>query len=125
MTTQYNINAFVHGVNGFGLQFSDTVYSATLPASTDKTLTVPGASALGTVNASVTPKYIAIFSYQDGRKVYVALNQTAEIPGGGDFAATTSELNPNAKLVKAGDVIHMYTPTADTDVSVAFYAIQE
>lgn len=125
MATQYNVNKYVQGVNGFGLLFCDTIYTSTLSASTEATVTVPGKSAMGAVNASTTPKYIAVFSYEAAKNVYVALNTTAAVPAGATLAASASELNPSAKLVKAGDVIHVITADASTDISIAFYAIQE
>jgi hypothetical protein len=54
MTTQYNINADTRGVNGFGLPFCDTVYSAKLAATTNTTLIVPGTLSLGMAPASQT-----------------------------------------------------------------------
>ena len=122
MTTQYNVYKYVQGVNGYGLPFCDTIYSATLDASTDTTVTVPGASSMFEPAAGV-PKYMAVFAYTADEDVFVAVNQTAAVPAGASFAATGSEQNPKAKYVKAGDVIHVYTAASDVNVSIAFYAL--
>jgi hypothetical protein len=120
MTTQYNIDKFSRGVNGFGLPFCDTIYSVTLGANTDKSVTIPGASADFSISV---PKYMAVISYSPAAKVYVAVNQTAEVPVGSSFAVTASELNPPAKYVKAGDVIHVIS-AATADVTIAIYAFE-
>ena len=123
MTTQYNINDLVKGVNGFGLQFCKNNYTTTLGAATEATLVVPDFTSIGTIHNN-TAKLIAVFGIEAAKKVWVALNATAAVPVGGTLASSTSELNPTAKSVKAGDVIHMISAGA-ADVSVSFYAIQE
>lgn len=104
-------------VNDFGLPFSTTRYSANLAATTDTSLTVPG----------VAPRYKAVITVESGGDVWMALNGTAAVPAGGSFAATTSELitgsNYKCREVRKGDVIHFYTATADTTVSVVFYTL--
>lgn len=122
MTTPYNISSITKGVNGFGLPFSDTVYSVTLSANTEVTIAVPGSGALGSLGVD---KFIAVFTYELGGTVWVALNQTAEVPAGPTFVKTTSELNPSAKYVKGGDVIHVICGSTGVDVCIAFYAVQE
>ncbi len=115
MTTPYNISSITKGVNGFGLPFCDQIYSVTLSAATEATVTVPGTGAMGSLGVD---KFIAVFSYETNIGVWVSVNATAAVPAGATLAAT-------AKYVKAGDVIHVITATAATDMSVAFYAIQE
>ncbi len=122
MTTQYNIPEVANGINGFGTLFCDTIYSVTLGAATEATVTVPGNGAMGSTGID---RYIAVFSYETNIGVWVSVNATATVPAGATFVATRSALNPSAKQVKAGDIIHMITATASTDVSVEFYAIQE
>ena len=125
MTTLYNISSTINGVNGFGSPFSDTIYTATLAAATATALTVPSKAAIGMGSAtSVKNTYLAVFSYAPAAKVWVANNGTAAVPGGAAFAASTSELNPPSKKVKAGDVLS-FICTAGADVSVAFYSTQE
>lgn len=101
-------------VNDFGFRFSQ-LFSASLAATTDTTLTIPG-------NQS---RYKALIKVKNN--TWVALNATAAVPAGGTFAATNSELVLAAtelcREVKAGDVLHFFTATASTDVSVALYAL--
>lgn len=122
--TQYNIYQYIKGINGFGLSFSNTAFSASLAASTDTTLTVPAGSAVGAPEATAVNKYIAVFTYTTN-DVWVAANATAAVPAGAAFAATASELVPQGKYVRAGDVLHFISATAGAEVSVSFYAIQE
>lgn len=104
-------------VDDFGLRFGLN-YTASLAATTDTTLTVPG----------VAPRYKVLIKCETGSQVWVALNGTAAVPAGGSFAASTSELLTNAtpicREVKAGDVLHFYTATASTDVGVTFFGLQ-
>lgn len=93
------------------LPFSDDKYSAALATSTATALTVPIAH----------PKYVAIFTYEAGATVWVANNATAAVPAGASFATTTSELNPVAREVKAGDVLSFTTSDASAVVGVTFY----
>ena len=124
MTTQYNVNKGVYGTNGFGSPFCDTIYSVTLSASTDTTVTVPSISGLGNINATNKPQYIAVFSYKAATDTFVAVNATAAVPVGNTFAATTSELNPPCKKCQAGDVIH-FISAGTPDITVAFYYVPE
>lgn len=122
MPTPYNINSFAHGVNGFAAPFCKEIFTATLAAATDTSLTVPSTSAMGMFPSTSEAKILAVFSYEAAKKVYVAVNATAAVPVGAAFAASTSELLPPAKVVHAGDVIH-FICSAVADVSVAFYQI--
>jgi hypothetical protein len=128
MTTNFNVDVTKRGVNGFGLQFCDTVFSATLGVGADTALAVPLTAAMGAPTATSFNKFMAIMSVDGTGNVYVALNAVATVPAGAAFAATTAELIPRnsyfAKMVKAGDVIHFVSPAASS-VTVAFYAIQE
>ena len=103
-------------VDDFGLSVTDLKYSAALAATTDTTLTIPGKA----------PRYKAVIKV-DANLVWVALNATAAVPAGTSFALTTSELisdnNTLCREVKAGDVLHFYTATATTNVSVVLYAV--
>lgn len=106
-------------VDDFGLNFPTLKYSATLAITTDTTLTVPG-------NAQF---YKAVMTCETAGYVWVALNAAAAAPGGGSFAATTSELitagQRLCRHVKAGDVLHFFSGTATTDMSVVLYAVNE
>jgi hypothetical protein len=104
-------------ITDFGLRFSNLKYSATLAITTDTSLTVPGTA----------PRYKAVIKCMPAGQVWVALNATAAAPGGSTFAATTSELltedYPLCREVVAGDVIHFFSSTATTNVSVSFFAL--
>lgn len=124
MATQYNIYSYIKGINGFGLPFCDTVYTATLAANTAATITVPGAAAIG-ATGTTTNKYIAVFSYgSGGYPVWVSANGTAAEPAGATFVLSNSELRPDGKYVYAGQILSIICDAA-IDVSVAFYAVQE
>ncbi len=111
--TLFNMTRDINGYNGFGLPFSINKVSAELAQDDDTTATVP----------SYADHYIAIMSYQPGASVWVAKNETAERPGGATFDDTTSELNPVARYVAAGDVLHFLTGDTTALVSVIFYAL--
>lgn len=111
--TKFSLVRDINGYNGFGLQFTINKYSANLATSTDTTLTVP----------SYSSQYLAIFSFQNGSSVWVANNATAAVPVGATFAAVSSELNPTARLVNAGDVLHFITADASALVGVTLYAL--
>lgn len=80
------------------LPFSDTTASYALAATTELTYTVPGTNG---------QKYRAEFSYQEDSEVWVALNETAQIPTPATMHSDRrSVLNPKVCYVSAGDVIH-------------------
>ena len=122
----YNVNSIAKGVNGFGRKppASGYSYTITLAGNTVKTLTVPSSSAMGNINSSSISTFIALFSYKPATEFWVAINGTAAVPAGGDFAANTSELLPSAYIVKAADVIQVIS-VAGGDMSVSFYAIPD
>lgn len=123
MSTKFALSRDVNGYNGFGLPFSDTKYSATIAASTDTTLTIGGDASMGSIANNVN-KYIAIFNYETGSQVWVAKGATAAVPAGASFASTDSEMNPSAREVSDGDVLHFFTPdTGGASVSVIVYAL--
>lgn len=121
MTTAYNIDNFVKGVNGFGLPFCTQIASVTLQAGLEATVAVPLTAGPGLPTAGVKNKFLAVFSYT-ALSVWVSVNATAAVPAGVNFAATTSELCPPAKFCMAGDTIHVIS-AGTPGVSVAFYAL--
>lgn len=123
MTTKFNMSRDINGFNGFGLTFTDTAYSATLATTTDTTLTVPSAISIGQQGYATTAQTLAVFSYDPGTSVWVAANATASVPAGASFAATSSELNPAARLLTGGDILHFYTAGTGVNVSVTFYSV--
>jgi hypothetical protein len=126
MTTQYKLQKDVAGYNGFGLQFSDLKYSASLSASTDTTVTVPSSGSIGAPLNQVN-KFLAIIQVESDLSVWLAINATAAVPVGSTFALTTSDLIIGGEYyaveVKAADVMHFFAPTAGTDILVKFYAL--
>lgn len=123
MATKFALTRDINGFNGFGIKFSDTNYSVTLATGTDTTLTVPKVSAPGgaTYAAGAQPVLVALFEYDPGTSVWVALNATAATPAGSSFAATNSQMNPSARQVQGGDVIHFISAGTGVNVSVCFY----
>lgn len=118
MSTKYNvirdINGAVTGINGFGLQPSLDIQNGLLAATVVQSITVPDNYA----------KWIAIFSYQSGKNVWVDVSTTAAVPVGA-FASATSLLNPPALQVNAGDSISLITnDVGGALVSVQFQVIQ-
>ena len=110
----------VRDINGYvtyGIPFSENRFSGLLAQDTEQTLTVP---------SSPFPDYkklLAIFIFEPGSLVWVALNDDAEAPSG-SVSATTSEGNPAAREVQGGDVLHFITNDTSAEFGVTFYAIQ-
>ncbi len=67
--------------------------------------------------------YQAVFSFETGTDVWVAVNDTAEVPSG-SFAATSSQQNPAVRVVNRGDVISLITSNTTATVGVSFYGIE-
>lgn len=126
MTTQYKLQKDVAGYNGFGLQFSDQKFTASLALTTDTTLTVPSSGSIGAPLNSVN-KFLAVIQVEANASVWCALNTAAAVPAGSTFAASDSDLiigsEYYAREVKAGDVLHFLAPVAGTDICVMFYAL--
>jgi hypothetical protein len=126
MTTQFRDFTVTQCANDFGQQFTDQIYTATLAATTDTVLTIPGTSLMGNLPSTQNNKFMAVVRITQGLQCWMALNATAAVPAGAAFAASTSELisqYPIGKFVKAGDVLHFFAPAANTSVSVALYAV--
>ncbi len=126
MATQYKLQKDVAGYNGFGLQFCDQKFSASLAVTTDTVLTVPSNAAIGQALNAVT-KWLAVIQVEANLSVWFALNATAAAPAGNTFASTTSDLIVGSEYygveVKSGDIMHFLAPTAGTDILVKFYAL--
>jgi hypothetical protein len=103
----------INGFNTFGLAFSSQKKDTVLATTVEQTVTVPATNVKG---------YLAIFSYEPGAKVWVALNATATLPGAA-FADTDSELNPTAREVPASSVLHFITNDTTAEVGVSFYEL--
>lgn len=102
-------------VNDFGSRFSNLQLSASLAASTDTPVTIPG-------NAG---RYKALIKVKN--ETWVAINAIAAAPAGASFAVTNSELIEAGmticREVKAGDVLHFFSATAATSVGISLFAV--
>jgi len=130
MTTLFRTQQEVKAINDFGQQYSDQIYNATLAAATNTPLTVPGGGSMGAISSyggsNDKNKVMAVIRVTGN--VWVAVNQTADVPAGSSFAQDTSELVTNtldkAYFVNVGDVLNFFAPGVTTpSVSVAFYAL--
>lgn len=110
--TPLNFKKDTNGFNSYAPSFTNLNYSVTLAANTAQSLTVPETNAY----------FVAIFQVTPGASVWVANGVTAEVPGG-TFSQTSSQLNPGARYVKAGDVLSFITSTTTAAVGVSFYAV--
>ena len=88
----------------------------------EQTLSVPDLVTGSYPKTFATPRFLAIFSYEPGASVWVALNATATTAGAA-FATTDSELNPSARVVDSSDVLHFITADATAILGVSFYAL--
>jgi hypothetical protein len=114
MSLKLNFGRDVQGFNAFAPQFADVKFSATLASSGNASVTVPKSF----------ENWIVSFSYTPGSNIWVANNASAAAPAGATFAATSSELNPGSRVVKAGDVINLLNNGANpSDVGVLLYAV--
>lgn len=124
--TTYQMDKSKQGVNGFGLVCCDNIYSATLTADTDTTVTVPLVSGMGAVGQTIN-KFYALISSTPSIDTYYCINATAAKPAGTTFASVTSALVSRgavARLVKTGDTLH-FISHGTPNVTVEFYSVQE
>lgn len=112
MPTQLLLVRDQAGENTFGIKPPDTIKNTTLSAGVEQNFTVP-------TTANV---WLAVFSPEKGSDVFVAVNDTAALPGS-SFADSTSFQNPGSWQVNSGNTISMITNDTTVFVSVAFYAI--
>jgi hypothetical protein len=110
--TKFDMTRDINGFNGFGLPFTITAKSGILAVGVAQSVVAP----------SGYSNYIAIFSYTHGANIWVDNITTAVAPTGA-FSATTAELNPAARYVKAGSTISLITADITNPmVSISFYA---
>ncbi len=112
MPRKFSMTRDVNGFNGFGVFPSLDIWNTTLAANTEQHFTVPASAA----------KWIAVFSFDPGLRIFCAYNLTAAVPGA-SFVSGTAELNPTAWEVKAGDVLSFITPDTSAYMTVKFYAL--
>lgn len=128
MTTQFRVTQETKGINDFGQLPCDQIYNATLAATTNTQLTVPGGGTMGNLSAYTNVnKVYAVIRVSEADEVWVAVNETAGVPAGASFAKATSEIvtcqREYCKFLSVGDVLNFYTAGSTTSVSVAFYAL--
>lgn len=120
MSTKLNFARDVQGYNAYAPAPSTNMFSATLISGGNATITLP-------TNES---SWIVAFSFQPGADIWVSYNGSATAPAGATFAATSSELNPGARILPsvqnngttATTINLLNNGTASTDVWVALYA---
>ena len=114
LTTKFNMTRDVSGFNGFGLIPTNQMFGVLLAQNVAQELCI------------MPPEYqnyIAIFNYTPGGNVFVAINTIATVFTG-TAGAVTSELNPIARQLKAGDYISVITPDTGGDyVGVILYTV--
>ena len=122
MTTAYNIDNFVKGVNGFGLPFCTQIFTTTLQAGLEATVNVPLTAGPGLPTAGVKNKFLAVFSYT-ALSVWVSVNATATVPSTSG-AINEEMIEPKmCRAVFEGDVLHFITGDTGAFYGVVFYAL--
>ena len=122
MSTLLEFGRDVQGYNAYAPQPSTNMFSATLSNGAASTITIP----------ATFQQWVVSFSVQPGCNIWVDFTgATAAAPVGGTFAASTSELNPGARLIStyannqtSVKTISIITDNTTADVSVAFYGVQ-
>lgn len=116
MSTQLNFGRDVQGFNAYAPLFPTDIFTATLAASTAKSITVP----------SNYPTWIMYVRVQPNGWVWCSKVTTAAVPSGSTFASSSSELIAGTiefkRKVNAGDTISFITPNTTCDIEVAFFA---
>jgi hypothetical protein len=106
----------ISGLNTFLRATTQDKVNTTLAAGVAQSYTLP-------LTANTTnQKWAVIFSYEPGATVWVAVNQTAAVPGA-SFAVATSELNPVGYRLSSSDVISLITADTSAVVGITYYAV--
>lgn len=114
MTTIANFNTDVAGHVAYAPIPSTNVYKTTLAATVAASVTVP----------SDYEYWFVAFSFQPGTDIWVDFTgATAAVPVSGALVASTSTLNPGARMVKKGSNISIITAATTADVAIEFYAL--
>lgn len=103
----------VSGAVSYGLQFSDSNMLLTLAANTETTITAPTSSS----------RYAAVFSYEPGTKVWVAMGATPIVLPTNTPANTLAQLNPQVREVAPGATLRFMTSDTSAQVGVSFYEL--
>lgn len=88
------------------------IFGVQLAANTEQHFTIPG----------TYQQWVIFFAIDPGLRLFVAYNHTATVYTG-TIGAVTSELNPQARTVNAGDVISLISPDALTYVGISCYGL--
>ena len=137
----YTINPKTRGINGFGLTPPDHVQTIKFDGTNPAAFTITGDLPMGAMGSigSINPignvgkaprgrnKYIAIikYGYQVSADVWVNVNAAAVIPSTNSFVQGTTQLNPDAYEVFAGDIMNFACNVANQTISVALYNIKD
>jgi hypothetical protein len=121
--TQLNFGKDVQGYNAYAPSPSTNMLSATIASTANATITLP----------SSFPFWIVVFSFTPGSSVWVSYNGNAAIPAGSTFAASTSELNPGARILPSFQrngitpttINLLNNGTGNADVWVGLYALTQ
>ena len=116
MITRFKMIRDINGFNGFGVVFSNTNYKALLSGNVIETLIMPP------TQDATYPNIFAIFTYQPGSPVWVALNDTVSIPTG-SFTQVNAQLNPATRYLKTGDTLSIITSDPTCEMGVSLYAV--
>lgn len=108
----YLMNRDQSGAPTFGLPVTPVKKSVTLPTSTATSFTVP----------SYGKNWNVLFSRSSGGDIWVSFDgNNAEVPAGGTFADTNSELNPSDRRVASGTTVSVITSGSGVGVGVTMY----
>ena len=103
-------------IDDFGLPEPSLKFSATLSATTNTQLTVPGD----------TRAYKVVIRVENGGEVWFSVGDDAAAPAGASFAATSSELitgdEKTSRQLRAGQVRNFFS-TGTPSISVVFFGI--
>lgn len=112
-TSPFIMSRDINGFNSFGVVPSTTKYSVTLNSGDVTTVTVPDDS----------KRYLVIFSIDAAANVWVAYDETAQVPVGNTIVSTTSERNPDARQLLSGTIISMISASTTADVGIVLYSL--
>lgn len=111
--TQLVLTRDATGAVSYGLPFSDTNSLFTLAVNTEITIVAP----------TTASRYVAIFSYEPGTKVWVSTGLTSILLPTSTPASTLAQLNPQVREVNPGATLRFMTNDTSAQVGVSFYAI--
>lgn len=133
MSTNMNFGRDSGGFTTFGPAFSDVVFRTTLVANVAQNFLIPPPSAFDT---TAYRRWLAVFSFSPGARVFVRYEGAATVPGAGFSSANPAVLNPAARIVEykidpnsnlqlVTNVLSFVSPDAGgAYAAVEFYAIQ-